>query len=97
MEYVKHSNFFGVETKENTCITDSGAPSASTVGIVGLFYMDSDNGDVYKCVAVADGVYTWVKVGGVPTVTSADNGKFLRVVNGAWSAVAIDSAEGASF
>jgi hypothetical protein len=97
MEYVKHSNFFGVETKENTCITGSGAPSAATVGIVGLFYMDSDTGDVYKCVAAADGVYTWGRVGGVPAVTEADDGKFLRVVSGAWAAVAIDSAEGASF
>nr|DAT82639.1 MAG TPA: hypothetical protein [Caudoviricetes sp.] len=30
-------------------------------------------------------------------VTSADNGKFLRVVNGAWAAVAIENANGGSF
>ena len=30
-------------------------------------------------------------------VTSADNGKFLRVVNGAWAAAAIDNANGGSF
>lgn len=34
---------------------------------------------------------------GVPSVTTADNGKFLRVVNGAWAAVAIDNANGGSF
>lgn len=34
---------------------------------------------------------------GVPTVTADDNGKFLRVVNGAWVAVALESAEGGSF
>lgn len=33
----------------------------------------------------------------VPTVTAADNGKFLRVVNGAWAAVAIADANGGSF
>lgn len=33
----------------------------------------------------------------VPSVTTADNGKFLRVVNGAWAAVAIDNANGGSF
>lgn len=33
----------------------------------------------------------------VPTVTTADNGKFLRVVNGAWTAVEIDNANGGSF
>ena len=33
----------------------------------------------------------------VPTVTTSDNGKFLRVVNGAWAAVAIANANGGSF
>ena len=33
----------------------------------------------------------------VPSVTTADNGKFLRVVNGVWAAVAIDNANGVSF
>ena len=33
----------------------------------------------------------------VPTVTASDNGKFLRVVNGAWTAVAIPDANGGSF
>ena len=34
---------------------------------------------------------------GVPTVTADDNGKFLRVVNGAWAASSLESAEGGSF
>ena len=34
---------------------------------------------------------------GVPSVTTADNGKFLRVVNGAWAAAELLSAGGASF
>lgn len=33
----------------------------------------------------------------VPTVTTADNGKFLRVVNGAWTAVEIANANGGRF
>lgn len=33
----------------------------------------------------------------VPAVTAADNGKFLRVVNGAWAAVEIANANGGSF
>ena len=33
----------------------------------------------------------------VPAVTTADNGKFLRVVNGAWTAVEIANANGGSF
>ena len=34
---------------------------------------------------------------GTPAVTAADNGKFLRVVNGFWKAEAVPSAGGASF
>lgn len=33
----------------------------------------------------------------VPAVTSSDNGKVLRVVNGTWSAVSLPSASGVSF
>ena len=38
-----------------------------------------------------------VTVREVPSVTASDNGKFLRVVNGAWAAAAIDNANGVSF
>ena len=33
----------------------------------------------------------------LPNVTTADNGKFLRVVNGKWAAVEIANANGGSF
>jgi len=35
--------------------------------------------------------------GGLPAVTSADNGKVLQVVNGAWAAASIPSANGVTF
>ena len=35
--------------------------------------------------------------GTLPAVTSSDNGKVLRVVNGAWAAVSLPSASGNSF
>ena len=38
-----------------------------------------------------------VTVREVPAVTTADNGKFLRVVSGAWAAVEIPNANGGSF
>ena len=38
-----------------------------------------------------------VTVHEVPSVTTSDNGKFLRVVNGAWAVAAIDNANGVSF
>lgn len=34
---------------------------------------------------------------GLPEVTTEDNGKFLRVVDGAWVAVSVPNAEEASF
>ena len=33
----------------------------------------------------------------VPSVTASDNGKFLRVVDGAWAAVSLSDAHGGSF
>ena len=38
-----------------------------------------------------------VTVREVPSVTTSDNGKFLRVVNGAWAAVTIADANGVKF
>ena len=38
-----------------------------------------------------------VTVNEVPAVTTTDNGKFMRVVNGAWTAVAIADANGVKF
>lgn len=39
----------------------------------------------------------YVDASGVPSVTDSDNGKFLRVVNGAWAAATINDANGVSF
>ena len=42
--------------------------------------------------------YIWKNApSGLPTVTTEDNGKFLRVVNGAWAAATIENANGVSF
>ena len=38
-----------------------------------------------------------VTVHEVPAITTADNGKFLRVVNGAWAVAEVDNASGVSF
>ena len=38
-----------------------------------------------------------VTVHEVPSVTTSDNGKFLRVVNGAWAVAEVDNASGVSF
>ena len=38
-----------------------------------------------------------VTIGEVPSVTTSDNGKFLRVVNGVWAVAEVDNASGVSF
>lgn len=38
-----------------------------------------------------------VEIRELPSVTPSDNGKFLRVVGGAWAAVSISDANGVSF
>ena len=63
MNYVDSLNIFGVEAKEIPCIKGSTAPTKLTVGAVGLFYMETSTGDVYKCVAVNENNYTWEVIG----------------------------------
>ena len=38
-----------------------------------------------------------IAIAGLPSVSSSDNGKVLRVVSGAWAAVNLPSASGVSF
>nr|DAE27973.1 MAG TPA: hypothetical protein [Siphoviridae sp. ctvxh7] len=76
---------------------DDHASGGTGMGITG-----AAAGQIAKITAVdKSGVPTaWGPVdmpAGVPSVTAADNGKFLRVVNGAWAAAEISSANGVSF
>lgn len=60
MNYVKSLNLLGVEARQNPSLTGAGAPTDSTEGAVGEFYMDTNTGDLYKCTAVSNGVHTWI-------------------------------------
>lgn len=84
----------GVATKQ---YVDDHASGGTGMGIT-----DAAVGQIAKITAVDEsGVPTaWAPVNmpaGVPSVTAADTGKFLRVVNGAWAAAAINDANGVSF
>ena len=61
MNYVESFNLFGIEAKEVPCIKGSGAPTTATVAAVGCLYMNTDNGDMYKCISNEDG-YVWVNI-----------------------------------
>ena len=59
MHYVESLNLFGVDAKEIPCKKGTTAPTTATKGAVGLFYMDTTTGDLYKCTKVAGDVHTW--------------------------------------
>ena len=69
----------------------SGKPTAWAVAVAGTDYLTK------APVTSVNGETGAVKVREVPSVTASDNGKFLRVVNGAWTAVAIADANGVNF
>lgn len=77
MNYVNSFNMFGTDVKQIPCITGSGAPTTTTEGAVGCLYMDSNNGDVYKCTAVNGTTSTWEKI------ASSDDSKIAS--NSTWS------------
>lgn len=69
----------------------SGKPTAWAVAVAGTDYLTE------APVTNVNGKTGAVTVREVPSVTASDNGKFLRVVNAAWSAETIPSANGGSF
>lgn len=70
---------------------DAASPQPSTTTPLA----PTEAGSVGASVAYARGDHSHPKE--LPNVTTADNGKFLRVVNGAWAAAEIANANGGSF
>lgn len=70
----------------NLLATDVSAIPSTLPGNVGQVLTKTANGQEWKNAAKE-----------LPNVTTADNGKFLRVVSGAWAAVEIANANGGSF
>lgn len=66
--------------------TDVSAIPSTLTGTVGQVLTKTADGQEWKDAAKE-----------LPNVTTADNGKFLRVVNGKWAAMAIANANGGSF
>lgn len=74
-----------------------GAPGEKGAdGAPGIYYGTTQpTGDTHPVWINPDGDHD--DGGLLPAVTAADTGKFLRVVNGAWAAAAINDANGVSF
>lgn len=78
-------------TKHPTTYSSFRGASASAEGGTGL--VPSPKKGQQNRYLKGDG--TWADV--LPQVAASDNGKFLRVVNGAWAVAEVDNANGVSF
>lgn len=91
-----------LKTAPVTSVNGKTGAVALAKGDIGLSQVDNvrqysaQNPPPYPVTSV-NGKTGAVTVREVPSVTASDNGKFLRVVSGAWAAAAIDNANGGSF
>ena len=73
--FVKRFDINGVKARQVACIELHGKPNAATKGAIGVLGidMDSPTHEMYKCVAVNGGIYTWEEV-------SAGTGSETKIV-----------------
>ena len=64
MNYVKYFDILGVNTAQIPCVELQGVPNTATEGVVGLLGINvlSDEHELYKCVEVKGGIYTWMPI-----------------------------------
>lgn len=84
--------FNGVEYKEIPCITGEGVATTTTEGAVGCLYMNTENGELYKCVSANEGVYTWEKVADAGQIEKALD-KIIEIQEGFIDTVLVDGAD----
>jgi hypothetical protein len=58
MNYIENFEILGIKAKQIPCVTGSGAPS-TVDGAVGMLYIDTDSGLVYKCTSVNTYGFVW--------------------------------------
>lgn len=88
MDFVKHLNIDGADTKEIPCIVGKVDPTEATLGAVGCFYLNEDTGDLFKCLSAVSGVYKWERINsgdlysqGRSVKYSFSSGGWKRVLN----------------
>lgn len=62
MSFVENFNFYGVEARQIPCIKGSGRPTELTPGAVGVLYMDTSTGILYKCIDVNEKTGVWLRI-----------------------------------
>lgn len=84
--------YSGVGTSESNCVFNGICfDHANQIQYSVILYYNISNGSVEQV------LLTEISNSALPTVTTADNGKFLRVVSGAWAAATVDNANGGAF
>jgi len=86
-------DFPSIPFKTSELINDSGFKTTDN----NTTYTLSKSGDVVTLIGSDDSTSIFVIEKELPTVTTNNEGDFLRVVNGVWAAATIPNAEGASF
>ena len=61
---VEYFNILGTKVRQNSCMTGSGAPSSTLEALVGMLYMDTDSGEIYKCTSSNYNGSTWATIRG---------------------------------
>lgn len=69
-------------------LVGEGAPSKQTEGAVGCLYMNTNNGNMYKCTAVVNGVYTWIEIASgngndIPPIVNTVSGELVSITDSA--------------
>ena len=91
MNYVESFNLLGIEAKQIPSITGEGTPTSTTEAAVGSLYMDTTTGDMYKCTAATDGVYTWAR-----TLDENDKNELAENIEGKFDATNVVQTTGDS-
>lgn len=88
-------NLSAVETI-NADLVDLNADVVGLGNVDNVKQYSAENPPPYPVTSV-NGKTGAVTISALPTVTTTDNGKFLRVVNGVWAADTVPSAGGVAF
>ena len=76
IEQVEYFDMLGTKVRQNSCMTGSGAPSSTLKALVGMLYMDTESGEIYKCTSSNDNGTTWAMMGGTST---GGNGSSIKL------------------
>ena len=63
-QLIENTHALRLMLKSGEVMKGTGDPTSSTPGAVGQFFLSTESGALFMCLAAEDGVYTWISVGG---------------------------------